>query len=506
MKNSPQQPHAKSIRTQILLAVNLPLSVVLVGLLALQYDQEMDEAVRLKQAGLDDQAIAVRAAATHLLREHSAGDVQNYIDSVCTEMRKSWSPQHQISVRLGNDVLHATEDDPNPNALYSAIRTSLSNGQRQTIHRGRIVVSGVSSSDGIDVIVSESLTNIRRSIRREVLTQVAILGALGVLAAAIVNVVLLRTIRSPIRRLLQTLKQLSEGDLGVEARQSGSREMRELGGAITAMSQSLKKHDSERRAQMARARDIQQHLLPNRQQIPGLETAHLFEPADEVGGDYYDFLPLRDGSWLICVADVTGHGVPAAMGAAMLKMLLLNSVEQAPLDPTAILQKVNKRFSASISPGNFATMFLGRWHPERCELCWTSAGHESAILLTAAGAAEQLRSSGLPLGIDFDAEWQLQTTKLEEGDRLLLYSDGATETPGADGDLFGRQRLVAWYSRHVQDTSSDPLASLSSVLRDFRCDRPRTDDLTLVELRCGTNREINNDQPTELLRSAASLE
>ncbi len=506
MKNPPHQPRAKSIRTQILLAVNLPLSVVLVGLLTLQYDREMNEAVTLKQAGLADQAIAVRAAATHLLQEHGAGDVQDYIDSVCTEMRNSWSPQHNISVRLGSDVLHAAEDDPNPDALYSAIRASISNGERQTQHRGRIVVAGVSSTDGIDVFVSESLTNIRRSIRREVLAQVAALGALGMLAAVIVNIVVLRTIRSPIRRLLQTVKQLTDGDLGVETRQNGSREMQELSAAITVMSQSLKKHDSERRAQMARARDIQQHLLPNGLQIPGLVTAHLFEPADEVAGDYYDFLPLRDGSWLICVADVTGHGVPAAMGAAMLKMLLLNSAEGVPLDPTAILQKVNKQFSASISPGNFATMFLGCWHPERCELCWASAGHESAILLTASGAADQLKSSGLPLGIDFDAEWELQTTKLEEGDRLLLYSDGATETRGINGDLFGRERLVAWYSRQVQDISPDALASLSSVLRDFRCDRPRTDDLTLVELRCGSSREVTNDRPTDQLRPATSLE
>jgi len=506
MKNPPQQPVAKSIRTQILLAVNLPLSVVLVGLLALQYDREMNEAVTLKQAGLDDQAIAVRAAATHLLQEHGAGDVQNYIDSVCTEMRNSWSPQHHISVRLGSGVLHAAADDPHPDALYSAIQASISNGQRQTQHRGRIVVAGVSSSDGIDVFVSESLTNIRRSIRREVLTQIAVLGLLGLLAAVIVNVVVLRAIRSPIRRLLQTVKQLTNGDLGVETRQSGSREMQELCAAITAMSRSLKRHDSERRAQMARAREIQQHLLPNGLQIPGLQTAHLFEPADEVAGDYYDFLPLRDGSWLICVADVTGHGVPAAMGAAMLKMLLLNSGDEAPLDPTAILQKINKRFTASILPGNFATMFLGRWQPERCELCWTSAGHESAILLTASGAADQLRSSGLPLGIEFDAEWELQTTKLEEGDRLLLYSDGATETRGSDGDLFGRERLVSWYSKHVQNTSCDSLASLSSVLREFRCDRPRTDDLTLVELRCGSTREVTNDQTINLLRPAASLE
>lgn len=506
MKNSPQQPGAKSIRTQILLAVNLPLSVVLVGLLALQYDREMTEAVTLKQAGLDDQAIAVRAAATHLLQEHGTGDVQNYIDSVCTEMRNSWSPKHHISVRLRSDVLHAAEDDPDPDALYSAIRASIGNGQRQTQYREEIVVAGVSSSDGIDVFVSESLTNIRRSIRREVLTQVAVLGVLGLLAAVIVNVVVLRTIRSPIRRLLQTVKQLTDGDLGVETRLSGSREMQELCAAITAMSVSLKQHDSERRAQMARARDIQQHLLPNGMQIPGLQTAHLFEPADEVAGDYYDFLPLRDGSWLICLADVTGHGVPAAMGAAMLKMLLLNSAEESPLDPTAILRKINKRFTASIMPGNFATMFLARWHPKRGELCWTSAGHESAILFAASGAADQLRSSGLPLGIELDADWALQTTKLEEGDRLLIYSDGATETHGANGGLFGRERLVSWYSKHVQDSSRDALSSLSSVLRDFRGDHPRADDLTLVELRCGTSSEVVNDQPTDLLRPAASPE
>ncbi|MCA9013659.1 MAG: serine/threonine-protein phosphatase, partial [Planctomycetaceae bacterium] len=180
--------------------------------------------------------------------------------------------------------------------------------------------------------------------------------------------------------------------------------------------------------------------------------------------------------------------------------------EDPPFAPAAVLEKMNSRFTASILPGNFATMFLGRWHPDSRELCWTSAGHESGILLKASGGLDQLRSSGLPLGIDLDAEWEQQTTTLAVGDRLLLYSDGATETRGANGDLFGRERLVAWYSRQVNSVSDEALAGLSDTLREYRGDRPRADDLTLVELICTTKSEVNNDQSVHLSHATASLE
>jgi len=464
--------------------VNLTLGVAMLGLLVVQYEREMKEAVALKHAGLDDEAIAIHAATSHLLHEHGPNALQGYIESVCDKMQDSWSPQHFIAVRLRNGDVHTAGIESNSTVLLNALETASQGGVHRADFDDRTFVAGEHSANGIRVFASESLSNIRRSIRREGLMQVAVLGLLGILAAGIANVVLLRMLSSPLKRLLETVEQISSGNLGAEARSYGSREMQELSRAVNSMSRSLKKHDDERRAQMARARDIQQHLLPAQQTIPGLQTAHLCEPADEVAGDYYDFVRLKDDSWLICVADVTGHGVPAAMGAAMLKTLLLTAAEESHFSLVSIMQQINRRFAAAILPGNFATMFLARWQPESRMLSWVSAGHDSGILLAKSGRVGQLPSTGLPLGIDADADWQQQSVELCIGDRILLYSDGATETRNSTGELVGRQRLVSWYSRYDGESPDQTLVELNRSLSEYRGDHRQNDDLTLVALEC----------------------
>ncbi len=121
-----------------------------------------------------------------------------------------------------------------------------------------------------------------------------------------------------------------------------------LSSSINSKSMALKENNLDRRSQMENARKLQQYLLPHGVQIPQLETAHIFKPADSVAGDYYDFLPLQDGSCFICIADVSGYGVPAAMGAAMLKSLPPAASENYPFDPVTIMKEVNRHFTAAI--------------------------------------------------------------------------------------------------------------------------------------------------------------
>jgi phosphoserine phosphatase RsbU/P len=444
----------------------------------------MNGAVALKHAGLDDEAIAIHAATGHLLHEHGPNAVQGYIESVCDKMQDSWSPQHFIAVRLRDGAVYTAGIGERSDELVTALEAASQVGAHRADFDDRTFVAGEHSGNGISVYASESLSNIRRSIRREGLMQVAVLGLLGLLAAGIVNIVLLRMVNSPLKRLLETVEQISSGHLGAEARSYGSREMQDLSRAVNSMSRSLMKHDEDRRAQMARARDIQQHLLPRQQHIPGLRTAHLFEPADEVAGDYYDFVRLPDHAWLICVADVTGHGVPAAMGAAMLKTLLLIAAEESHFSLVSILQQINRRFAAAILPGNFATMFLAKWQPKSSVLSWASAGHDSGILLAKSGRVDQLPSSGLPLGIDTNADWEEHSVELCIGDRILLYSDGATETRSPAGELLGRQRLVSWYSQYTDQSPDHTLVELSRALSEYRGDYPQNDDVTFVALEC----------------------
>lgn len=501
----------RTIRFQLLLAVNLSLGLAFIGLLILRYEREMSDEVREKQASLNDEAIAIHAAVRHLSHDHNSKAVQSYIDTVCRQMRQTSSPGHHIVVRLNDDLLLAHGHGAPTAEERQDVKATAAGGDPMSALEQRGLVSGSHNGDGIGVVVSESLVNIRRAIRRDVLMQLAVLSLLGLLAAGVVSVVLLKIVSAPLDRLLVTVKQIAAGQLGVESPAFGSREMQQLSAAINSMSQALHENDRERRYQMEKAQQIQQHLLPNGVQIPGLQTAHVFEPADTVAGDYYDFLPLPDGSWLVCVADVTGHGVPAAMGAAMLKSLLMAATEQPPFEPQFVLAEINRRFATTVLPGNFASMFLGRWQPESGELSWASAGHEPGIVLTRSGRLDQLSSTGLLLGIDADAAWKQLSVQLTDGDRVLLFSDGATETRSPDGELFGREQLTARFSQCDSLTPQQSLKRIGEQLDLHRFEGPLTDDLTLVILQCGdfserTVPEANDAHTIDVSAASASME
>lgn len=480
------QPLPRSIRFQLLAAVNLALGAAIVALLVVRYTNEMEDEVGKKHLGLNDEAAAVHAAATHLWEDHHADSVQLYIDTVCDRMRESDSPCHHIVVRLHDRVLQSRSHNHNDADIVAAVEAAAVATDHRSSVNERVIVVGSFADNGVSVFVSENLDNIRRSIRRDVFIQLAVLGLLGLVAAAVVNLVLIRIVTRPMQRLLLTVGQIADGQLGAESTSFGSYELQQLGSAVNLMSRTLKANDSERRQQMKKAREIQQHLLPRGVVIPGLMTADVFEPADVVAGDYYDFLPLSDGSWLICVADVTGHGVPAAMGAAMLKSLLQTATEQAPFDPVSIVDEVNRRFALTVLPGNFASMFLARWEPASRSLCWASAGHEPAILLREDGQLEHLESTGLLLGIDENADWEERSVTLQPGDRILLFSDGATDIRDPEGELFGRDRLIACFTDTARNATANALHSLNSVLDTYRAEQPLLDDLTLVLLECGT--------------------
>lgn len=224
-------------------------------------------------------------------------------------------------------------------------------------------------------------------------------------------------------------------------------------------------------------------------QVPGLRTSLLYRPAEGVSGDYCDFLPLPDGSWLICIADVMGHGVPAAMGAAMLKMLLLFAAERGQTSPASILDEINQRFARTALPGDFASMFLGHWSPESKTLTYAGAGHPHPIRVRRDGRLESLPSTGLLLGVEGRTVWQERTAELSPNDRLLLFTDGAIETRGVDGELFGNERLVAWFSRCEGMPFEEVLNRLDHTLSDYRGDSPVGDDLTFVLLECSREDE-----------------
>lgn len=232
--------------------------------------------------------------------------------------------------------------------------------------------------------------------------------------------------------------------------------------------------------QMAKAREIQEHLLPREVTIPGLRFLHCYQPADDVTGDHFDAIPLSDGTWLLCVADVSGHGVPAAMSAAMLKTLLEHASERE-TQLNQILAEVSRRFAALSLCGDFVTMVLARWQPQARTLEYASAGHEMAWLLPASGGApRELSATGPALAIIEDAKWSTVTVRVAAGDRLLAVSDGITEAFSPEGQQFGRQRLGKLFSECRTLPLSESVKRIQEEVAMHRGGRAPTDDTTIL--------------------------
>ena len=254
---------SRSICLQLLLAINLFLGVILCALLVLQYESRMAEAMNDKHSSLNDEAIAIHAAVVHLSGEHGESGVQNYIDAVCTQMRAAWSKDHHIVVKIRNSVI--TDRYTELDHLGASVDFEATNSGRhdKTAYRYGSHVFGRHSSNGVAVLLSESSDNIRSVTRHDVLMQVVTLFALGLITACVVNLALFRIVGDPLKRLLEVVHQISVGQLGVQAPEFRTRELRQLASGINSMSTALLENDTHRRLQMLKARQIQQHLLPD---------------------------------------------------------------------------------------------------------------------------------------------------------------------------------------------------------------------------------------------------
>jgi sigma-B regulation protein RsbU (phosphoserine phosphatase) len=229
--------------------------------------------------------------------------------------------------------------------------------------------------------------------------------------------------------------------------------------------------------------DIQRSLLPQTlPEIPGLELAAHYQTSQWAGGDYYDFFELPEGRWGFLIADVSGHGTPAAVMMAILHSLA-HGHPGHPEPPAALLEHVNKRLSARYTAENevFVTAFYGVYDPGTRQFTYSCAGHNPPQLKRCSlGKVDSLEDvGGPPLGVFNDTEYPQTTLSLRPGDVLVLYTDGITEAMDGRGKQFGLDRLNEVLSRC--DLSATKLVgSILEALDHFTCGNPALDDRTLL--------------------------
>ncbi|MCH7704572.1 MAG: PP2C family protein-serine/threonine phosphatase [Planctomycetes bacterium] len=229
--------------------------------------------------------------------------------------------------------------------------------------------------------------------------------------------------------------------------------------------------------------DIQRSLLPAvLPQIPTMDLAVEYKTAHRAGGDYYDFFPLPGGRWGILIADVSGHGTPAAVMMAITHTIAHGTCE-LPECPAEFLRFLNERLVCRYTAGNgsFVTAFYGVYDPTTRSLAYSNAGHNPPRVRRCAGgpvfALDNARS--LPLGIDAGVEYEHDVAHFVVDDQIIFYTDGITDAPNSRGERFGSTRLDKVLSECRPEASGVIGAVLEAVDR-FADGTPADDDQTLL--------------------------
>jgi sigma-B regulation protein RsbU (phosphoserine phosphatase) len=230
--------------------------------------------------------------------------------------------------------------------------------------------------------------------------------------------------------------------------------------------------------------EMQRSLLPRElPAIPTLEMAVHYQTSKRAGGDYYDFFPLPDGKWGLFLADVSGHGTPAAVVMAITHAIA-HSYPSPILPPDEVLEYVNRKLTARYTgdTGTFVTAQYAVYDPRTRELAYSCAGHHMPRHRRGGRIVGLEGPVGLPLGIDPDERYESASVRLAPGDVLAFYTDGFTEAFNAGRQMFGAEGLDKALLGNGLNAQG-LLESVLSAVDGFTQGKPPADDRTLLVIR-----------------------
>lgn len=234
--------------------------------------------------------------------------------------------------------------------------------------------------------------------------------------------------------------------------------------------------------ELALAREIQTSFLPEAvPQVEGWEFAASLEPARQVSGDFYDFIPLPEGRLGLIVADVADKGMPAALYMALARTLIRAYAAEHVGDPAGCLLAANDRIVTDTHSDLFVTVFYGVLDPADGTLAFCNAGHNPPYLCRGEGQPiEPLTNTGMALGVLAGVPLESKQVTLAPGDGLVLYTDGVTEAHNAALEQFGSERLLAYLAGVDGGRAGSVHEGIQARVAGFVGDAPQFDDLTLM--------------------------
>jgi len=316
-----------------------------------------------------------------------------------------------------------------------------------------------------------------------------LVGGAALCAALILAFGLGAALSRPVERLVGLTRRFAAGDLAARTPERGVTELRELAGSMNRMAGELDAGratlvDKQRlEGELQIAQRIQTSILPRRFDVPGLEIAARMDAASEVGGDYYDVLPVAGGAW-IGIGDVAGHGLDAGLVMLMAQTAVTAAVDARPdAEPRELVAAINRVIWSNtrrIGDERHMTMTLLRYHADgRLRF----AGAHLDLLVVRGGAVEAVPTRGTWLGVipDVTGHTVDDELRLGLGDLLVLYSDGVTEAMDAAGRQFGHERLEAVVAGAAAGSPADVVAAVAAAVASHRA--RELDDVTVVALR-----------------------
>ncbi len=312
-----------------------------------------------------------------------------------------------------------------------------------------------------------------------------------VIAILVISFWLSRTITRPIVALTEGAKAVGRGELDYRVEVTTDDEFGTLARAFNRMASDLKEHMSELARTTADkesflkeleiARRLQRRLLPDQPpSILGYDIAADNMPAREVGGDFFDFIPMTEDRWGFVIADVSGKGITAAIFMGLSRTIVRATMTRT-LDISSSLQQANDLICRDSTSGMFVTLFYAVPIPEERKLRYVNAGHNPPLLLRK-GSDEMvaLRGKGIALGVKQNIRLEENVIDIGPGDTLILYTDGVTEAVNEKGEAFGEERLKLAIRESRDATAREIILRIQDAVIAFAGTMHQFDDITLL--------------------------
>jgi sigma-B regulation protein RsbU (phosphoserine phosphatase) len=299
----------------------------------------------------------------------------------------------------------------------------------------------------------------------------------------------------PIQELATATDRVAEGDLSYRVNVKAKDEIGSLVSSFNNMTEELQENKERiiamatREAQVARdfeiARTVQQNLFPDK--LPshaGWDFAAACRPAKAVGGDYYDMFEIAPGKILLAQGDVSGKGLGASLVMASVHAIIRSWGGNGHDDPARLIQELNQYLISSSSPETFVTMLIGLLDCEKARLWYVNCGHPPGLMRRSRnGDIDNLTEGGMPLGIIAAGGYDAGKCSLEDGDTVVLVSDGVTEAFNLEGDMFEEDRLLEAVRGSGGLTATRMLERLIAEVDEFAQGCEQADDISVLVIR-----------------------